>query len=299
MNQIIPKDRDNCILNNLRADVMRKSIENKNLLTSKGSMYVGTGNVETITIGDNLYVTPITAELSTQDQGQILADTVLTVQSAVQYGIHYQKITSHCVEPTTEANPLVYDITAREAVLAKKMSVSGNNVPKAGIVKYVNSSKTTSLETALSQLEKKDYEDPLNASFYYQDREICTVTGSSLYKETEFCCLTLNFSFNPITNAQSANYYQTNGATISASLGLRSECRPYTTYAYYIERAGLSYVDYSFSTPTSVAFTIPLEIDITNTGEIKIINRGELSSISALGSPYSCSIVVYYKTKQV
>lgn len=299
MNQIIPKDRDNCILNNLRADVIRKSIENKNLLVNKGSMYVGTGNVQTVTIGSDLYVTPITAELSTQDQGRILADTVLTVQSAVQYGIHYQKITPHCVEPTTQANPLVYDITAREAVLAKKMSASGNNVPKAGIVKYVNSSKTTSLETALSQLEKKDYEDPLNASFYYQDRVICTVTGSSLYKETEFCCLTLNFSFNPISNAQSANYYQTNGATISASLGLRSECRPYTTYAYYIERAGLSYVDYSSSTPTSVAFTIPLEIDITNTGEIKIINRGELSNINVQGSSYSCSIVVYYKTKRV
>ena len=297
--QILPKDINNCILNNLRADVIRKSIENKNLLANKGSMYVGTGDTETISIGGDTYIIPITAELSTQDQGQILADTVLAVQNSANYGICYQKINPACVEPTTQANPLVYDITAREAVLAKKMSARGNSVPKAGIVKYVNSSKTTSLETALSQLEKKDYEDTLNASFYYQDREICTVTGSSLYKETEFCCLTLNFSFNPITNAQSANYYQTNGATISASLGLRSECRPYTTYAYYIERAGLSYVDYSFSTPTSVAFTIPLEIDITNTGEIKIINRGELSSISALGSSYSCSIVVYYKTKRV
>lgn len=300
MNQIIPKDRDNCILNNLRADVIRKSIENKNLLANKGSMYVGTGNVETITIGDDLYVIPITAELSTQDQGQILADTVLTVQSAVRYGIHYQKITSHCVEPTTQANPLVYDITAREAVLAKKMSARGNSVPKAGLVKYVNSSKTTSLETALSQLEKKDYEGTFGASLYYQDRKICTVTGSSLYKETEFCCLTLNFSFEPITNAQSENYYKTNAATISASLGLPSECYPYMTYyGYYIERVGLSYTDFYPTPPITVPFTIPLEIDITNTGEIKIINRGNLSNERLVGGSYSCSIVVYYKTKRV
>lgn len=297
MSQIIPKDRDNCILNNLRADVMRKSIENKNLLTNKGSMYVGTGNAETVTIGGDIYVIPITAELPTQEQGQILADTVLTTQTAVTYGIHYQKITPACVEQTTQANPLVYDITAREAVLAKKMSARATSVPRAGVVKYVNSSKTTSLETALSQLEKKDYEDTFETSLYYQDRKICTVTGSSLYKETKFCCLTLNFSFEPITNAQSELYYKTDAAAISASLGLPSECRPSATREYYIERVGLSYIDFYYSPPTSVPFSIPLEIHITSTGIITIINRGGLSDENLVGGSYSCSIVVYYKTK--
>ena len=297
MNQIYPKDGYNCILNNLRADVIRKSIENKNLLAKKGSMYVGTGNVETISIGDDTYIIPITAELSTQDQGQILADTVLTTQSSANYGIHYQKITPGCVEPTTQVNPLVYDITAREAALAKKMSTNGKTVPKAGIVKYLDSSKTTSLETALSQLEKKDYEGTFNASLSYQGKKICTVTGSSLYKETKFCCLTLNFSFEYIMNSESESYYTTNAATISASLGLPSECRPSTTFKYYIERAGLSYTDFSSSPPTTGNFTLPLEVDITNTGEIKIINRGNLSNEKLTGSSYSCSIVVYYETK--
>lgn len=295
MNQIYPKDGYNCILNNLRADVMRKSIENKNLLAKKGSMYVGTGNMETISIGDDTYIIPITAELSTQDQGQILADTVLTTQSAANYGIRYQKITPSCVEPTTQANPLVYDITAREAVSAKKMSTSGKMVPKAGIVKYLDSSKTTSLETALSRLEKKDYEGTFNASLFYQGKKICTVTGSSLYKETKFCCLTLNFSFEFIMNSESESYYATNAATISASLGLPSECRPSTTVEYYIERAELSYTDFSSSPPTTGNFSLPLEVDITDTGEIKIINRGNLSYSKLTGGSYSCSIVVYYK----
>lgn len=299
MNQIYPKDGYNCILNNLRADVMRKSIENKNLLAKKGSMYVGTGNMETISIEDDTYIIPITAELSTQDQGQILADTVLTTQSAANYGIHYQKITPSCVEPTTQANPLVYDITAREAVSAKKMSTSGKTVPKAGIVKYLDSSKTTSLETALSRLEKKDYEGTFNASLSYQGKKICTVTGSSLYKETKFCCLTLNFSFEYIMNSESESYYTTNAATISASLGLPSECRPSTTVEYYIERAGLSYTDFSSSPPTTGNFSLPLEVDITDTGEIKIINRGNLSYEKLTGSSYSCSIVVYYRTAEV
>lgn len=299
MNQIYPKDGYNCILNNLRADVMRKSIENKNLLAKKGSMYVGTGNMETISIGDDTYIIPITAELSTEDHGQILADTVLTTQSAANYGIHYQKITPGCVEPTTQANPLVYDITAREAVSAKKMSTSGKTVPKAGIVKYLDSSKTTSLETALSRLEKKDYEGTFNASLSYQGKKICTVTGSSLYKETKFCCLTLNFSFEYIMNSESESYYTTNAATISASLGLPSECRPSTTVKYYIERAGLSYTDFSSSPPTTGNFSLPLEVDITDTGEIKIINRGNLSYEKLSGSSYSCSMVVYYEIGSV
>lgn len=299
MNQIYPKDGYNCILNNLRADVMRKSIENKNLLAKKGSMYVGTGNMETISIEDDTYIIPITAELSTQDQGQILADTVLTTQSAANYGIHYQKITPSCVEPTTQANPLVYDITAREAVSAKKMSTSGKTVSKAGIVKYLDSSKTTSLETALSRLEKKDYEGTFNASLSYQGKKICTVTGSSLYKETKFCCLTLNFSFEYIMNSESESYYATNAATISASLGLPSECRPSTTVKYYIERAGLSYTDFSSSPPTTGNFSLPLEVDITDTGEIKIINRGNLSYEKLSGSSYSCSMVVYYEIGSV
>ncbi len=42
-------DSNNCISNGLRADIMRSSMENKNLLSDKGSIYVGTG--EKITTG--------------------------------------------------------------------------------------------------------------------------------------------------------------------------------------------------------------------------------------------------------
>ena len=36
------------IENGLRADIMRKRMEDKNALQNKGSLYVGTGNKETI-----------------------------------------------------------------------------------------------------------------------------------------------------------------------------------------------------------------------------------------------------------
>ncbi len=41
-------DSNNCISNNLRADIMRSSMENKNLLSDKGSIYVGTGEQNTV-----------------------------------------------------------------------------------------------------------------------------------------------------------------------------------------------------------------------------------------------------------
>lgn len=41
-------DDNNCIQPGLRADIMRSSMENKNLLAKKGSIYVGTGKAQTV-----------------------------------------------------------------------------------------------------------------------------------------------------------------------------------------------------------------------------------------------------------
>lgn len=51
-------DSNNCIPSGLRADIMRNSMENKNLLAKKGSIYVGTG--ETMTVGgEKIYKTKV------------------------------------------------------------------------------------------------------------------------------------------------------------------------------------------------------------------------------------------------
>ena len=41
-----------CINNGLPGEVMRKAMENKNALQKQGSMYIGTGTKQTITIAD-------------------------------------------------------------------------------------------------------------------------------------------------------------------------------------------------------------------------------------------------------
>lgn len=61
-------DSNNCIPSGLRADIMRSSMENKNLLAKKGSIYVGTG--ESMTVGgETVYKTKA---LNIGNNGEIL-----------------------------------------------------------------------------------------------------------------------------------------------------------------------------------------------------------------------------------
>ena len=61
-------DNNNCIPSGLRADIMRQSMENKNLLSTKGSIYVGTGESVTIN-GEKIYKTKA---LALGAEGEIL-----------------------------------------------------------------------------------------------------------------------------------------------------------------------------------------------------------------------------------
>lgn len=81
MADVINNDKN--IVAGLRADVMRKAIETKDLLTSKGSIYVGTGTKETVDNYD-LYKTDA---LPVGTNGKILcADNNQTL------GVHWREI---------------------------------------------------------------------------------------------------------------------------------------------------------------------------------------------------------------
>ena len=79
-----------CINNGLPGEVMRKAMENKNILQAKGAMYVGTGTTQTITIADansdgieGNYVVAVTEALNppTED-GTYILQCVVTGGSA-------------------------------------------------------------------------------------------------------------------------------------------------------------------------------------------------------------------------
>lgn len=75
------------IPNGLPGEVMRKSMENKNILTKKGSLYVGTGAADTVEILGNNYSIAQTGELIPgSDNAVLVADSNSTT------GLSYKNV---------------------------------------------------------------------------------------------------------------------------------------------------------------------------------------------------------------
>jgi hypothetical protein len=82
-------DDNNCIQSGLRADIMRCSMENKNLLAKKGSIYVGTGDTQTID-GQTIYKTEC---LELGNNGEVL--------QAINGDLQYGKLTNDNFDSST------------------------------------------------------------------------------------------------------------------------------------------------------------------------------------------------------
>lgn len=77
------------IPNGLPGEVMRKSMENKNILAEKGSLYVGTGAVETVEILGNNYSIAQTGTITPGVDGD---GKVLVADSDSECGLSYKNI---------------------------------------------------------------------------------------------------------------------------------------------------------------------------------------------------------------
>ena len=77
------------IPNGLPGEVMRKSMENKNILAEKGSLYVGTGAAETVEILGNNYSIAQTGTITPGVDGD---GKVLVADSASDCGLSYKNV---------------------------------------------------------------------------------------------------------------------------------------------------------------------------------------------------------------
>ena len=101
------------IPNGLPGEAMRKSMENKNILAEKGSLYVGTGKTEVVSIdgAGNSYIIAQTDKITPTVDG-----TVLVADSTSSTGLSYKNV-----------NSLISGVVRYDA----SQSLSGNNQAQA------------------------------------------------------------------------------------------------------------------------------------------------------------------------
>lgn len=102
-------DDNGAIQTGLRADIMRKSMENKNLLSSKGSIYVGTGDTNNVVVSGSTVSIPKTAALTVGNQNEVLS-------VGANNTLQYSKITPDMMSSSTDT----YNITCTTALSANQ-----------------------------------------------------------------------------------------------------------------------------------------------------------------------------------
>lgn len=100
---------DGAIETGLRADVMRLSMENKNLLSNKDSIYVGTGDTTSVNVGGSTITIPTTKALEKGSDN--------TVLSVVGGNLGYNK-----VNPDLVQTGVTYNITSQTALNCENAS---------------------------------------------------------------------------------------------------------------------------------------------------------------------------------
>jgi len=100
MSSLIGPDGE--IINGLRADLMRTCMENKNLLTKKGSLYMGTGENSRLVIDNIIYDIPVTKELEVGPDNSVLV--VKEDEDTHRNTLAYSKIYPEMIEENQEWN---------------------------------------------------------------------------------------------------------------------------------------------------------------------------------------------------
>lgn len=136
-------DNDGFIINGLRADIMRKGIENKNLLSIKGSLYVGTGVLDSTTIDGQTINISTTNSLN---PSVLDINKILIADSTQSLGLKYSKVVPNMMSSSYGE----FDIKVSSAFIAST-SETATDSTYATYAQGMN----VSLNSKISSLEKK------------------------------------------------------------------------------------------------------------------------------------------------
>lgn len=239
-------DNDGFITNGLRADIMRKSIENKNLLSIKGSLYVGTGISDIINV-------PVTNSLNPSVSD---VNKILIADSTQSLGLKYSKVTPDMMSSNQ------FDIKVSSAYIAPT-SETATNSTYATYAQGMN----VSLNDKISSLEKKlinksDYpgypgrvdDNKVEFDGKIEGNTVCTVSvlfnGNSY---TEVANTVLTFKFKGISGSSYVirDFYQgVRSVTFSGFIPYQI-FQPVEDYEFYFYAPGWLEYRYTYKTVSS------------------------------------------------
>lgn len=188
------KDQDGVIPNNLRADVMRKSIEKKNLLTHKGGLYIGTGIAESYEVdGDQVNICQ-TSELAPGSPYTVLKVAAINSGTNLQYA----KVDNFMIVPGE------YNIQCSDAISVDH----GNDATRATYASNDHSKGT--IDSRLNALEYKEpgvcsinnlYGGTIQQNHLFLQNNFVrmelNITGCSLTDSSDQMIITIPSQFRP------------------------------------------------------------------------------------------------------
>lgn len=249
------------IENGLRADIMRHSMENKNLLNTKGSIYVGTGEQTTITTSQGSYNIPITTSLPCGAN-----NTVLTANSSASTGLEYKKITIDMFDEYSVETD-VWPIRASSASTAGQADIAVKG-------QYASDDRTKgTIEQRLTALENKTLFQISTKNMVYvnvSNKVLGTVSVSG-YRQGTFVYLTLTFHFNSATYPNTpTDFYAQVWGTLTAVTNLElGGDSPASAYDFYLPS---NYIDYYDNQGNLQKINyVPLKCTITTSGELRVL----------------------------
>ena len=235
-------NNDGCINSNLRSDLMRKSMETKNLLNSKGAIYVGKGSKVSIPVKDTSV-----QSVSLSTTGSLSAgvdNTVLTCQSNANLGLTYKKISPEQLEDYSGVWPM--------KVANADSADNASNTESSMYAIYTLSNNEKTISERLTNLNRKNLPNMGTMISNTPGAYIASYYINNSYKEGKYVNLNLSFDFFSASEDQTTRKsFYAGKNTATCPYILPEDFRPKTEQKFYILSSKITYKYEDCDNPSS------------------------------------------------